>query len=409
MQTVTSHHDYPLIIVGAGMVGAACALLLARAGIKLALIEQREPPDYTPDQDYTLRVSAINHASQQLLLQLGVWPHIAAQRVSAYREMHVWDAAGDASIHFNSAEIQQQTLGYIVENDLIVNALLHALRALPNVDWYCPTSIESFSYQTDAVRLRLSSGKILSSQVLLGADGANSRVRQFAQLPVETWDYQQQAIVAAVRCEHAHRATAWQRFLPDGPLALLPLADGRCSIVWSTAESRANALLQLSTSDFCAELGTAFDYRLGKILDCGERSAYPLKYLYAQDYVTRRVALLGDAVHSIHPLAGQGVNLGFADAAQLAAVLITAQQQQRDLGSIKHLRRYARARQWQNRSMALGLDLMKRLFATQNTSVVALRNIGLRWVDTNPVLKHWFMQQARGETLTPGTAQNTLW
>lgn len=383
-------------VAGAGMVGSALALALARAGFEVALLEKDEPPPYKPSGHEDLRVSAVSLASEYLLRNLGVWAAIAAARISPYREMHVWDASGRGSLHFDCVALQQTHLGHIIENRLIQHSLLAELRATDGVQWLCPAAVSEFQPGTRRAVLRLADGREVYAQLVIAADGAGSPLREMAGIELDSWRYRQQGIVSTVTPEQHHGATAWQRFLPSGPLALLPLSDGRCSIVWSTGETEAERLLALDERAFREALTEASEARLGAITDCGRRAAFPLHYQHARAYVRPRLALVGDAAHVVHPLAGQGVNLGLLDCVALAGALAGARDRRADIGGWKTLRRYERARRGENQAMALAFDALNRLFANEATPLAWLRNTGLSTVDRLPSLKHFFMRRATG-------------
>lgn len=394
-----SNGNYQIVIVGAGMVGAALALALGREGFSVALLDHKKPPDYQSGQSYGLRVSALSLASQNILTNLGVWETIAATRISPYREMMVWDAQGDErGIHFDCAELQYDYLGHIVENDLIQSALLNTLQSLPNVACYFQAGVAKLESGAEYISIELDDGSHITGQLLVGADGAASRVRTLAGIAVRQHSYQQQGVVAVVKPSHPHRATAWQRFLLDGPLAFLPLAGNVCSIVWSAPEQQARDLLAMPDETFRRTLAEAFEYRLGEILHCGERAAFPLRYQRAERYTAPRIVLVGDAAHVVHPLAGQGVNLGFLDVARLTEVLLEALACGADPGAIKPLRRYERGRKTENELMGFALDSIEKLFVSKIEPLVAARNLGLRLVDRAPLLKNFFIRQAAGLT-----------
>lgn len=401
--------DYQVIIVGAGMVGAALAVALGRAGFKVALLDRNAPPQYEAGGEYGLRVSALSLASRNILMNLGAWDAIAATRLSPYREMHVWEstendagmhardaAGGRAEIHFDCVDLQRNCLGYIVENDLVQTTLIKQLETLPDVDCFFSADLDALEFTEHNTVASLSNGHRLKGELLAGVDGATSKVRQLAGIGTQAHSYRQQGVVAAVATEQSHRETAWQRFLTTGPLAFLPLADGRCSIVWSTGDAHARELLSMEEAEFCRALGEASEYKLGGILSCGSRAAFPLQYLQAERYTAPRLVLVGDAAHVVHPLAGQGVNLGLLDAAKLAEQLQGAQRRRQDLGALKHLRRYERSRKTDNRIMGLALDGLKHLFAAQATPIVSVRQLGLRAVNNLPSLKTFFMRRAMG-------------
>jgi 2-octaprenylphenol hydroxylase len=256
--------------------------------------------------------------------------------------------------------------------------------------------VTAFSELENGQQIELEDGSTLRARLLVGADGKHSKVRDYAGIHTRVSDYGQQALVAVVATERAHEETAWQRFLPTGPLAFLPLADGRSSIVWSASNDRAERLLELDESAFCAELGKAFGHRLGRITSCGERILFPLQRQYAEHYVAPRIALVGDASHVIHPLAGQGVNLGLKDVRELAGTLLEAGRQQRDIGSLSVLRRYERARKGDNMAMMMAMDGFKHLFGSRITPVCWVRNFGLNLVDAAQPVKNRIMRAAMG-------------
>lgn len=386
---------YDVTIVGGGLVGLALAAALGQDGFRVAIIEAGEPVTDWPQDSIDLRVYAITRNSQQLFTQLGAWEAMQS-RAGPFRDMHVWDAGGGGQIHFDSAEVGEPCLGHIVESRVIEKALLDVIARFPGVSRFCPARVQDFADAGDAQQILLEDGRTLSAGLLVGADGRNSRVRDYAGIHAIVSDYGQQALVAVVATEKSHQQTARQRFLPTGPLAFLPLFDGRSSIVWSATNDEAQRLLQLDDAAFCATLSDAFDHRLGAVLDCGERVLFPLHRQYAQQYVAPRIALVGDAAHVIHPLAGQGVNLGLSDVRELAAVLHTAREQQRDIGAFAVLRRYERARKGENLAMMTAMDAFKHLFGSRVAPLRWARNLGLNLVDAAPLVKHQIMRAAMG-------------
>lgn len=387
---------FDIVIVGGAMVGAALACALRGMGWRIAVIEGRPPQREWPTGEIDLRVSALSRASQRVLQRLGAWPRICELGASVYREMVVWDAVGYGSIHFDSADIGEPDLGHIVENRVTQLALWEQLEQSPEITLLCPASVAALDPAGDCVWLRLDDGRQLSARLVIGADGRDSFVRTSLGMTCHGWEYDQRAIVANVEVEHGHRETAWQRFLPTGPLAFLPLADGRCSIVWSAEKSRAEQLLALDDVAFTAELEQAFDRRLGRVLSAGPRAAFPLRLQYAEQYLRPRVALIGDAAHAIHPLAGQGVNLGFLDVAALTDALGHAREHGRDIGTLHCLRRYERARRGDNLLMLAAMDLLKRLFSNRIPPLVAARGLGLTAAERIAPIKRMFIDQALG-------------
>lgn len=390
---------YDVIVVGAGMVGAALALALGREGFKVALVDAHTPQLEWPQDDYDIRVSAITRASQHLFESLGAWPLMQAERISPYRDMHVWDAGGDGVIHFDSADIGEPDLGHIIENRVIVKGLHTCLAEQQNVTPFWPLQPKAMTLSETEASLLLTDGAELTARLLVGADGARSWIRKQAGISVKGWDYDQVALVTWVKPELFHQETAWQRFLSTGPLAFLPLTEGYCSIVWSTAPEHAAQLQAMEADRFAQELQAAFENKLGVIESVGPRAMFPLRSFETQNYILPRLALVGDAAHTIHPLAGQGVNLGLADMASLLQVVTAAQQQQRDIGTEKTLRRYERWRRADNRSMLIAMDGFKRLFSTDQSGLRWVRNLGLKLTDQALPLKRLIMQQALGKDI----------
>jgi len=388
--------QFDILVVGGGMVGAALACACVGKGWRIALVEARAPqPSWSPGE-VDLRVSALNRASQRILERLGVWDRITWLGASPYREMHVWDAVGGGSIHFDGAELGEPDLGHIVKNRVIQLALWERLERSEEVTLLCPATVGELKLTADSALLDLEDGRRIGARLLVGADGSNSQIRGRVGIASRGWLYDQQAIVANVQVREWHRETAWQRFLPTGPLAFLPLRDGRCSIVWSATEFKAQGLLELNEAGLRSELEAAIEGRLGPIGDIGPRASFGLQLQHAEHYVKPRLALIGDAAHAIHPLAGQGVNLGFLDAAALAAALDEARHRCRDIGGLWTLRRYERARWGDNLLMLAAMDGFKRMFGNAMPPLAVLRSTGLSLVDRFGPIKHLFMRHALG-------------
>jgi 2-octaprenylphenol hydroxylase len=406
--------DYDVIIVGGGMVGGALGCALGELGFRVAVVEAREPVTAWPADSVDARTSALTRASELVLRNLGVWERIAAMRASPYREMHVWDAEGFGEIHFDSAEIGEPDLGHIVENRVIQKALWDRLGELPTVARLCPASVAAVDLTGPQPRLIVDIGDAsagpapppgeggealegsLTAALVVAADGAQSKVRTMAGLGTRGWSYDQHAVVAIVRPAMHHQATAWQRFLPTGPIALLPIDDGRCNVVWSTSPEQAAELQAMSDAQFCTAVEGATQSRLGPIRETGPREVFPLRLQHAEHYVEDGLALVGDAAHAIHPLAGQGVNLGLLDAAALADVLAEARYRNRPLGSTTTLRRYERARKGANLAMMGAMDAFKRLFSNDNPALFLARNVGMKAADLAAPVKHAIMRRALG-------------
>jgi 2-polyprenylphenol 6-hydroxylase len=387
---------FDLIVVGGGMVGAALARACSGKGLRIAVIETRPPQRDWPAGEIDLRVSALSRASQRILARLGAWERIAALGANPYRKMCVWDALGGGSIHFDAQSLGEPDLGHIVENRVIQLALWETLESSPDIRLVCPASIVEIERTETESRVVLGDGQVVAGRLLVGADGRDSLVRELAGIETEGRDYDQRAIVANVRPQERHQETAWQRFLPTGPLALLPLADGRCSIVWSATEGRAAELLAMGDAAFSAALTDASEARLGPLVVEGPRAAFPLRLQHAKQYVLPGLALVGDAAHAVHPLAGQGVNLGFLDAAELAAAIDLALERGRDIAGLWALRHYERARRGDNTAMLAAMDLIKRTFGNEVPPVAAVRSLGLTLTDRIGPIKALFMERALG-------------
>ena len=380
------------------MVGAtlACGLAEEAENLSIALIDAYAPNFDWDSNSFDMRVSAITRASQTLFKNIDAWEKILELRVSPYQDMIVWDAEGKGKVHFDSADMGEADLGHIIENRVIVKALHQRVAEISNIDFLCPVQIKSINFYDEKTELVLDDQTKLSTKLVVGADGTRSWVRQQADIAVKGWDFDQAALVTTVKTEKHHQNTAWQRFLKTGPLAFLPLTDGYSSIVWSTSPDEAKRLTEISADDFALELEQAFESKLGKIESVAGRAVFPLRLFETLNYVKPRLALVGDAAHTIHPLAGQGVNLGLADVASLMTVIVEALNDKKDIGDLKVLRRYERWRRAENRSMLVAMDGIKRLFGSELSVIKDLRNAGLSLTDRITPLKNLLMQQAMG-------------
>lgn len=403
-----------IAIVGAGLVGATLAASLKHSGIDIALIDsqsqeylQKPTADSESVHDFEARVSALTLISQEILNTVGAWAHISPKKIQSYQKMNVWDDLGTASINFDSAELYQDALGCIVENQTIVSALHHVLADQGNVRSFLGEplkTIQTVDGEQAQHLLTLDSGQRIQCKLLVAADGANSKIRQWASIPTREWDYQHQAIVATIKTAQPHQNTAWQRFSEHGPLALLPLADAHntqqfCSIVWSQETGHATDLMSLSDDVFLTELGKSIEFNLGEIDAVSTRYAIPLRQRHAKDYVKPGIVLLGDAAHTIHPLAGQGVNLGFKDVKALSDILIDAHKQNIDVNNMIFLKRYQRQRQGDNLLMMGAMEGFKRLFEQPDPLVRWIRNTGMNWVNNQSFLKNQLAKHAMGLSL----------
>ena len=384
------------VIAGAGVVGATLALGLARRGLRVAVLDAQALPDWQADAARDLRVFALAPGSSDLFGTLGVWDDIRAARAQPYRAMRVWDAGHASELHFRADALALDALGHIVEQSAITHALHAALARERGVELRVPAQVESLQQTDEAVTVETREGDRIAAAFAVACDGADSTLRKLAGLEVATHDYHQRGVVAYVECAQSHQDTAWQRFLPGGPLALLPCSEGLGSIVWTLPEREAERLLALDDAAFEAELTRAFDARLGAMRLRSKRAAFPLRRQLATRYVQGRVLLAGDAAHVVHPLAGQGVNLGLRDVAELLALIDAAQAKGQPPITASRLRRYERARRSENALAAHAFDALNRLFSNDAPVPVLLRGPALGLVDRLAPLKHFFMRHAIG-------------
>lgn len=401
-----------VIVAGAGVVGLTVAALLATGRcadrVRVLVLDARPSPRWRPDE-LDPRVYALSRASQQLLEQVGVWQRVVRSRAAPYRRMRVWegaDAFAASALDFDSADIGEPDLGTIVEDSLLRTALAESLARAPQTQLSVGAQIASVAVDGREVVVELANGGSVRGSVLLAADGSDSAVRRFCGMPTTGHRYEQTAVVTHVVSANGHRGTAWQRFLPGGPLALLPLADGRSSLVWSLPSREAERLLAASDDEFLAELNAASAGVLGAITECSKRVGFALQALHALRYTAQRVALLGDAAHTVHPLAGQGMNLGLLDAASIGAALEDALLAGEDIGDLKVLRRYERERKGDNLAMLAAFDGLNRLFGLPDWAAPA-RALGLRAIEWAHPVKRLLMQRALG--LSAARRQRLRW
>ena len=391
------HSKPQVVIVGAGVTGATLAALLGKNGVNCALIET-SAPDLAQERSSNSRILAMTLATARILQAAGAWQNISEEQLGKFCKMHVWDRNGGAEIHFDSNHLLQAMMGYIVEQKVLLQALFVALKNIPNISFYQPATVVACDVQEEHVRVELDNSQTLLAKLVLATDGGNSKIRQLSGLAWQKHDYQQQAITSVVSTEKAHGKVARQCFFTEGTLAFLPMVDPhQCGIVWSTSEQHANDLLAMNEQIFKHELAVAFEHQLGKIVrSYGGRTKFSLQRAHAPRYCVPRIALVGDSAHQIHPLAGQGANLGILDAASLAEILLQAVAKNRDIGSMSMLRRYERWRKGENYMMMMMMDGFKCLFENQNTFLTRLRNIGLELVDRNDTIKKQMMRYAMG-------------
>ncbi|MEC4725031.1 FAD-dependent monooxygenase [Shewanella sp. D64] len=390
-----STKTYDVAIVGGGMVGLTTAIGLAMENIRVVVIDAGETPAVTGEPK--LRVSAINKASQRLLQNIGAWSYLDDDRLSPYQKMEVWDKDSLGKISFDAHSLSEQYLGCIIENDNIAHALTMRAAEFDEITHIENHKLAKIAFGEREAWLTLDNGDNLSAALVIGADGANSWVREQCKIPMTFWDYGHHAIVATVRTEIPHKDTARQVFLKDGPLAFLPLYEQNlCSIVWSVPPAKAKQLLESDPQLFERTLTAAFDGRMGMCkLEC-EPQAFPLRMRYARHFARHRLLLAGDAAHTIHPLAGQGVNLGLLDAAAIIQTLGELKLEGKDLGDYPNLRALERWRKADALEMIAAMESFKRLFEGSNPVKKALRDLGLNLVDNIAPVKTLFMQQAMG-------------
>ncbi|MBT8132024.1 MAG: UbiH/UbiF/VisC/COQ6 family ubiquinone biosynthesis hydroxylase [Gammaproteobacteria bacterium] len=389
--------NYDAIVVGGGMVGSAMALSLSLRNLNVAIVESNPQQIDLRDGQIDLRVSALSRASVDLLARLGAWDAIDPACVAPFRQMQVWDAAvppySADVLRFDSAELAAAELGFIVENRRVLNALQRRLQET-GIDSFSPARPDQLISGEQDIAVRLADGRLVKGTLLIGADGAGSMIRQMAGIETQGWPYAQKALVTHINTARPHADTAWQRFLPDGPIALLPLYDGRSSVVWSTRTEHADELRDMSAEQLSVQLRQATDDVLGDIRADEVRATFPLQLLHAQSYVSKRLVLVGDAAHAIHPLAGQGVNLGFADVAALDHLIADAPPA--TIGDLGLLRRYERSQKSQNLLMMGSLDLLHRLFASDHPLLGRARQLGMSAFNRMTGLKHAVVRRAMG-------------
>ncbi|MGX5175534.1 UbiH/UbiF/VisC/COQ6 family ubiquinone biosynthesis hydroxylase [Aliikangiella sp. IMCC44653] len=397
--------QYDIVIVGGGLVGLAMALSLQQSQLKVALFEKYPLRDIdTSDclgsceaEQIDNRVSAINPANFNWLGGLGVTQHLPSERVSYYDKMHVWEADGTSQIEFDAAEVAQPFLGTILENKVLRAAMLKQLQAQGDVDIIDNVAIKAMLTHSSYNELALEDGRFTQCRLVIGADGGQSQLRQLARVQVNQTDYAQRALVATVKTAHPHQQTAWQRFTPSGPVAFLPLVDPHlCSIVWSLDNATYEAIADQLNTEFAALLARFFGARLGEVTLLSNVASFPLSAKHAQDYLAERLALIGDAAHTIHPLAGQGVNLGFQDVASLANLIAQLNLKHKDFGLRAYLRPFERERKFYNQATLHAMSGLKSIYAAQNLPTTLFRNLAVSQINRSSSIKSLLIKQAMG-------------
>jgi 2-octaprenylphenol hydroxylase len=413
MESVSEHFD--VVIVGGGLVGATLALLLTELDstqqCRVGIIEAGRfvcPIEGGAAAGFDPRVVALTHASENIFKRINVWDQVEQLRSCAYDGMAVWDSDGTGEIQFSASEANTDHLGTIVENSVLLTVLRSKILDSNKVSILDEITVrqmgpmvatqEHSSIVPDARLLGLDDGRVISAAVVVAADGAQSSLREMAAFSMREWSYNHHAVVTTVQTELPHDYVARQAFMNEGPLAFLPLPsiDGKhfCSIVWSQLPDRADELMALDDEHFCREIAQAIEHRLGRVLHVDKRFAIPLKQRHAKQYVKDRIVLVGDAAHTIHPLAGQGVNLGLLDVAVLAEELLKASEAACDLGSERVLRRYQRRRMGHNLSMMSVMEGFKQLFAETAPPVRFIRNFGMSLLNQHPLIKRPIIMRA---------------
>lgn len=388
--------EFDIIIIGGGMVGATLGCALGNTPFKVAVVEPVVAPMSWPEDEYDIRVSAITRSTENVFRHIGAWQGMAARRVTPYQGMEVWDATGRGEIEFNAAELGEPNLGYIIENRVILAALLERMAQFPNVQLLCPADATRLERRSDKATLTLANGRTLGARLLVGTDGARSWLRDQAGITTTGWSYEQTAVVATLKTALHHHGIAYQRFMPEGPLAFLPMPNGLSSIVWSTTPERARELVAMEENQFLEELQQAFGEKLGRMEWVGPRGGFPLILKHANRYSSDRIVLAGNAAHAIHPLAGQGLNLGVSDVAALTEVLLDAKREHRDIGDLAVLRKYERWRKADNLSVMAAMDGFKRLFSNDSKPLSLARNLGLTLANNSGPLKTMMVRRAMG-------------
>lgn len=388
--------QFDIIIVGAGLVGASFALAMKDSGLKLALVEGKAPA--APAPEWTSRVFAISPGSIEFLRESGVWQQFDAARIAPVRGMHIYGDDGKACLDFDAHQSGLAELAVIAEVPWMQYGLWQALERQENLELFCPARCASLRLQEDAAVLRLEDGRELRAPLIVGADGRDSWVRSQAVMDAEPASYRQMGVIANFETELPHGDAAWEWFRGDGVLAFLPLPGKRISIVWTAFDERAAELMALPPDEFCRQVQEASHDALGELKLLGKPAAFPLRVLHLEHLVKSRVALIGDAAHNVHPLAGQGVNLGFQDARELAKVL-KDRGPQPDCGDYFLLRRYERARKADILAMQLVTDGLQKLFNNHNPALKLARNLGLSLTGSLPWLKNGLVQHAVGRHL----------
>jgi 2-octaprenyl-6-methoxyphenol hydroxylase len=395
LDTVNAHSlDYDIAIVGGGIVGLTLACALRKSGFKIVLIEA-QPQSAAAAKGQAYNISPL---SRQMFETIGVW-HLMQSQVAAYQQIVLSDGNSPQVVHFLPADLGMPELGHVAEHQVLLSALQEVAHGADTITVLCPAQVLSADYRADAVLLELQVGeerRSLRAQLVVAADGSRSPLRQQAGIQTRGWKYQQSCVVAFIQSEQGHHHTAYERFCPSGPFAILPLVNGLCRIVWTAPHVEAQEILALEPSAFLAQLRLRYGEQMGELTLVGDRFLFSVQLQQSRQYVRHRLALIGDAAHSCHPVGGQGLNLGIRDAAALAEVLHTAYQQNEDWGDLHVLKRYEQWRQPENLVMLAFTDFLVRCFSNQVVLLVLLRRLGLRLLQTVPSARRWVLRLMTG-------------
>ncbi len=412
--TASNPNDfYDSVVVGGGMVGAATALGLAKLGLRVMLFEQKAPSlEWHDSMPFSVRVSALTRSSENILKNLGAWQGVENRRCQPFVAMNVWEQGSDTKLAFQAQEISEPNLGHTVENFIVQAALWEQIEKQPNIEVNLSEKIDALNLpalqdvRSDAV-LTLDSGRTLSAQLVVGADGAFSKMRQLANIGLEQLDYEQCAVVGCVKTEKSHQNACWQRYNPEGPFAYLGMAEGMSSIAWYLPLDKMQWALDLDDEDFAREIEKASGFELGKVTKVAERSAFPLVRRHAKEYVKPCFGLVGDAAHTINPQAGQGVNIGLLDAAALIDQVSASLKRGRKIGTLPMLRKYERQRRGDNVIVQRSMEFFDRLFAAE--MLESFRHLMTDFTGRSTLsapFKHWLMEQVlKGRNELPSLAK----
>ena len=386
--------NFDVVIVGSGMVGTTLAAALGRAGLRVALLDRVDPSEMTL-APVDGRASAIAYGSHRALSEIGIWRHVSNNAQPIYG-IRVSDGASPLFLHFDHRDLSEAPLGFMIENRHFRAGLFKEINDIPGVSLLAPVILDSFEQSSNVVTLGLRDGRVISARLAVAADGRGSTTRHLAGIKVHGWQYEQSGIICTIKHERSHKGIAHERFLPSGPLAILPLPGNYASIVWTETTSIAKYMMQLTDGQFKNEIALRVGDFLGSVDVVTPRSCYPLSLQQSDTYTSHRLALVGDAAHGMHPIAGQGLNLGFRDVAALAESVVDAARLGRDIGSMEILASYERWRRLDSSTLLALTDGLNRLFSNNIAPVKAARDIGLAAVNRIPPLKRLFMRYARG-------------